>query len=263
MPTSPAVQDASASKVQVIDRATEVLTVLSHHPDGLTLTELTEKTGLHKATALRFLKSLEQNGLTEKVGAGKHWGLGPALFDMASRAGRRADLREVARPIMQDISDRLGHTVQLAILGGQEIVYVEKVEPPDLPLKINTQVGSRRPVHCTALGKAICAELDWTVVAAILSAQGMPVHTAQTITQPEAFRRELENVRQAGHAIDDREYNALVFCVAAAVRDARSVIAGLSISVPGLSGEVADQDAIVAAVKAGARQISERLGGHR
>lgn len=253
--------NSQASKVQVIDRASEVLSVLSRHPDGMTLTELTRETGLHKATVLRFLTSLQQNGLAEKQASGKHWALGPAIFEMASRAGRRHDLREIARPIMQAICDETGQTVQLAVLGGNEISYVEKVEPADLVVKINSQVGSRRPVHCTALGKAICAHLDRDTVRAILDAHGMEARTARTITSPEAFERELQTVREQGHAMDDREYNDLVTCAAAPVRNAAGiVVAGLSISIPGISSEADRQAEIVEAVKEGASQVSRRLG---
>lgn len=253
--------NSQTNKVQVIDRASEVLTVLSRHPDGMTLTELARETGLHKATVLRFLTSLQQNGLAEKQASGKHWALGPAIFEMASRAGRRHDLREIARPIMQAICDETGQTVQLAVLGGNEISYVEKVEPADLVVKINSQVGSRRPVHCTALGKAICAHLDWDTARAILDAHGMEARTARTITSPEAFKRELQTVREQGHAMDDREYNDLVTCAAAPVWNAAGiVVAGLSISIPGIASEPEQHAAVVESVKKGAAQVSLKLG---
>lgn len=252
-----------SQKVQVIDRAAEVLAVLSHHPDGLTLTELTQATGLHKATALRFLKSLEQNGFAEKEGSGKFWGLGPAIFEMASRASRRNDLRELARPVMEAISAELGETVQLAILVGNEIVYVEKIEPENLALKINTQIGSRRPIHCTALGKVICADMDWSRVRAMLDSAGMAAQTPQTITDPERFGEELRKVRESGYAVDDREYNNLVACAAAPVRNASGIVAGLSVSSLGIAADSARFAALVDAIKAGAERLSEKLGYKR
>jgi len=249
-----------STKVQVIDRATEVLLVLSRHPDGMTLTELTKETGLHKATAQRFLRSLEQNGLAEKQHSGKYWGLGPVIFEMAARAERRQDVREIARPIMREICDATGLTVQLAVLGGGEVVYVEKVEPPDLVIRINSQVGARRPVHCTALGKVLCAELDWDTVAQILASRGMPPFTSHTITTPDALKRELGKVRNQGFACDNHEYNDLVICVAAPVRNAAAVVAGLSISRPGVSSEHKVTDQMIATAVDGASRISRKLG---
>lgn len=250
-----------SSRVQVIDRAVELLNALSRHPDGVTLTELSQHTGLHKATVLRFLKSLESNGLVEQERTGKIWTLGAGLFEIASRGRRGNDLREIARPIMERTCRDTGETVQLAILSGCDVIYVEKVEPDNLDLRINTQIGSRRPIHCTALGKVLVAELPWSKVEWILKQSGMPAKTPQTIRDPKIFRSELDKVRQSGFSVDDHEFNELVICTAAPLRNASGgIVAGLSISTFGNDSASQRFAEMIKAVSDAAEQISGKLG---
>nr|WP_306263680.1 IclR family transcriptional regulator [Pararhizobium sp. IMCC3301] len=250
-----------SSKVQVIDRAVELLNSLSRYPDGVTLTELSQYTGFHKATVLRFLKSLEINGLVEQERNGKQWTLGAGLFQIASRGRRGNDLREIARPVMERTCRDIGETVQLAILSGCDVIYVEKVEPENLDLRINTQIGTRRPIHSTALGKVLVADLPWSEVEQILQTSGMPAKTQQTIRDPKVFRTELDKVRQAGFSVDDHEFNELVICAAAPLRNASgSIVAGLSISTFGSDSASQRFAGIIKAVNAAAGQISGKLG---
>ncbi len=253
--------EKGSSKVQVIDRTVELLDTLSRNPDGVTLTELSLKTRLHKATVLRFLKSLEHNGLVEQERAGKIWTLGTGLYEIASRGNRGSDLREIARPIMERTCREIGETVQLAVLGNDEVIYVEKVEPDNLELRINTQIGSRRPIHSTALGKVLVAEMPWSEVERILEDSGMPAKTDRTIADAESYRLELENVRRAGYAIDDREFNELVICAAVPLRTASGrVTASLSISSFGIEANSPRFRQIVDAARDAGDLISAKLG---
>jgi DNA-binding IclR family transcriptional regulator len=137
----------AAGSVRVIERTVRILKCLSAS-GGLTLTELSRDIDLHKATVLRFLRTLERGGLVSLAG-GKVWRLGPAFLEMRLRALGQLDLRTVARPFMEAASRASNETVQLATLADHAVLYLEKVEPPDQVLRINSQVGSRRPIHCT------------------------------------------------------------------------------------------------------------------
>ncbi len=249
---------------RVIDRAMHVLRCLSNHSAGLTLTELSGKADLHKATAARFLKALERGGFVT-VATDKKWSIGPALLDIATRAQRQLDVRDVARPIMEEACRTTNETVQMAILADESIAYIEKVEPPEQPLRINTQIGSRRPIHCNGLGKVLAAFHRYPAeIERILHAAGMQRATPQTITSVSAFQEELARVRRQGYAIDDREYNELVTCAAAPVRDSTSrTIAGLSISTIGVSVESARFRELIDVAKEAADRISLALGWNR
>lgn len=253
--------DQAQKRVQVIERTMEVLKALSFHSDGLTLTALSEEVNLHKATVSRFLGALEKSGMVERSEANKAWTLGPAMFEMTARAARRKDLRDVARPVMEQLSKNVEQTVQLGILVDNHIFYVEKIEPVDLALKLNTTIGSTRPIHCTALGKILAADLAEEDVLRILEEEGLEVKTEKTIRTPSSYLDELRKVRQDGYAIDDGEYNRLVICVAAPVRDAAGkVVAGLSSSTVGQSVDSELFQSLVAATVSSAHTLSHELG---
>jgi len=245
----------------VVDRAMHILRCLSDHPDGLTLTELSGVTMLHKATVGRFLRTLEKGGFAS-VGQSKRWTVGPVLVDIAMRAQRRLDARDVARPIMEELCRATNETVQMAVLADDGIAYVDKVEPPEQPLRINTQIGSRRPVHCTGLGKVLAAfHPEPAEIERILKSAGMPRVTPQTITSWSAFQEELARIRHRGYAIDDREYNELVTCAAAPIRDSSGrVIAGLSLSLIGVAADSTRFGELAQALEKAADKISNGMG---
>lgn len=252
------------SAFRVVERAIELLKCLSKQPAGLTLTELSLEAGLHKATTARFLKALAQGGFAAQAPNEKIWKLGPAFFEIAARAIGHTDIRLVARPIMEEASKATSETVQLAILTDDTVVYVEKVEPDNLPLKINTEIGSRRPVHCTGLGKVLAAHLDDADIDRLVDRIDLPRRTARTITERDSLRAELARIRQEGVAVDDHEYNELVICAAAPVRDATGrVVAGLSISTFGIEADSARfKDLKTTAIET-ADRISAKIGWSR
>ncbi len=254
---------ANPSAIRAIDRAIAVLKCLSLHPTGLTLTEISREVDLHKATTLRFLKALSHSGAAAPVTTGKGWKLGPAFFEISARAADQTDIRDVARPIMEALSRSCRETVQLAVMADDSIVYVEKIEPADAPLKMNTQVGSRRSIHCTGLGKVLAAYQDWDEIKRIVDRVGMRRFTAQTITTVTKLRTEFARIRMQGYAVDDREYNRLVVCAAAPVRDtAGRVIAGLSISTFGEPVEGKRFKELIGLCKETAARISAELCRH-
>ena len=238
-----------------------ILQCLSYHHVGMTLTELSREAQLDKATALRFLKSLANGGFVSVED--KAWKIGPAFLEIGARATNQGGVRDIARPIMERASQECGETVQLAILADADVVYVEKVESADQPLRINSGIGSRRPIHCTALGKVLSAEKAWVDVEKIIKTKGLEKFTHQTITDVDRFKKELQRISSQGYAIDDREYNNLVVCVAACVRDATGrAVAGLSISTFGISVESNRFKQLIETVKDVADTISADLGWH-
>jgi len=253
--------DSPVGSVRVLDRAMRILKHLAQQPGGLNLTKLSSEIDLHKATVLRFLRTMEQGGFVASGSDGKSWRLGPAFLDINMRMLVRHDIREIARPEMEALSARTGQTVQLALLSEGAVVYIGKVEPAELPLKINTQIGTRRPIHCTSLGKVMAAFGDQTEMERAVRASGMQRFTSQTITSLPQLREEFSGIRARGYAIDDREYNDLVACVAAPIRDASGdVIAALSVSTFVMSvGSASFRRLIPSSVDA-AKRISAMVG---
>jgi IclR family transcriptional regulator, acetate operon repressor len=222
---------------------------------------------------LRLLQFFAAAGEATPAEAAKATGLSrSATYRIAERLGSEAvrlgmaalaslEVTRVAPPHLRRLADQTRETVNLAVVDGDEVVYIDKEEGP-LAVKMSAQLGSRRPLHCTALGKAFLAALPPGELPARLAALELARHTAATITDPAALAAELERVRARGWAVDDEEVEEGVFCLGAAVRDHRR-LAVAAISVAGPAYRLRPRaDRVGALVAETAAAISRRLG-HR
>lgn len=193
------------------------MTVLNcYHPadDGLSLAELTRRSGLAKPTIHRLLAELAGWGVVER--SGNEWRLGIQLFELGQMAPRQRELRDAALPFLSDLHEVTHQTVHLAILDGTEVVYVEKLSrigSPELP----SRVGGRMMLHCTGVGKALLAYSDPLFEA--LVASGLKRVTPHTIVAPGILLNQLTETRRRGIAYDREESTKGVTCVAAPVFD--------------------------------------------
>lgn len=260
--SGPAASEREGDTFRVIDRAMRILHCLSSNLAGMTLTQISTETGLHKATVSRFLKALEKGGFASSAPRTKIWRVGVSFLNIGIRARAHIDIREIARPVMNLVCQNCRETVQLGVLSDGFVSYVEKVEPPDQVLRINTDIGSRRPLHCTAMGKVLLAFHPIPAQAHdIVANLRLEKRTEHTIVSRDALARNIAQVRETGFAVDDREYNDLVTCVAAPVRNASGqCVAALSVStvaVPTQSKRFID---LLKDVIAAADEISKALG---
>ena len=159
----------------------------------------------------------------------RQYSLGPRLMRLAESSTKLVGT--IATPYMSTVVDALGESVNLAVLDGDEIVYVAQVQPSNNFMRMFTEVGRRTMPHTTAVGKAILADRTERDVRALLQRTGMPRRTEHTITSPDEFVADLEQTRKQGYAIDDGEQEVGVRCVAVAVPGAPRPMA-LSMSGP-------------------------------
>jgi DNA-binding IclR family transcriptional regulator len=161
---------------------------------------------------------------------------------------------------MRSLVEHVHVTSHLAILDGNQAVYVERVESPGF-VKMDTWVGRRMEIYSTSVGKALVSQLPETQVLAILRERGMKKRTPTTITNPARFLRELELVRERGHAFDDEENSAGVRCVAAPVFNAAGAVEA-ALNITGTTQQVNRETLprIIDAVKESARRVSLQLG---
>lgn len=215
------------------DRGLSVLEALAfaQAPDGLTLTALSRRLNMHRSTVFRFLATLHARGYVTRDPVTGAYRLGTQMLLLAANWLNDLDIRQVARPTLRQLCDNSLELVHLTILDQGDVVTVDRVEGPQ-PVSLQTGIGSRRPAHCTAAGKAILAFLP-TAEADRLVAAGLTGLTPVTITSPDAFRRQLADIRQLGYAIDIEEHFEGVSCVAAPIFgfDQR-VVASISVAGP-------------------------------
>ena len=218
--------------IESLSRGIHLLSALSESPLPLSLTELSHRMGLSKSTVQRLTYTLQQLGYLDRDQETKKFRLGQRAVLLGLSIVKHSDLRKVAFPHLHQTSKEIGETVNLAILDGVDIVYVERIKTQQI-LNINLEVGSRLPAYCTSMGKAILAFLPEEQLEELLKAMKLKPQTSNTITSREALRRELEKVRRRGFATNNEELSHGLRSVAAPVRDAGGqVIAAVNIAVP-------------------------------
>ena len=222
----------SPYKVQVLDRALAALAILAARSSDCSLAELCPALKLHKSTVHRLMMVLEQHRLVVKSPETGRYRLGLRLYELGSRAIDGLDLRGRARPYLDRLQDEFGETVFFCILDEGQVFYVEKVES-QRSVRTACTVGSRAPAYCTAVGKAMLAELPEAEVNKIVQRWGLKAITPNTITTASALKAELKAVRSRGYAIDDEEKEEGLRCIGAAVRShSGKLAAAMSISGP-------------------------------
>lgn len=222
----------SPYRVQVLDRALAALEVLAGRSNECGLAELCATLKLHKSTVHRLMMVLEQHRLVEKNPDTGRYRLGLKLFEFGSKAMGAVDLRGHAKPFMDKLQRELGETVFFCLLDDGQVFYLEKIESQQ-SVRTACTVGSRAPAYCTAVGKAMLAELSDTEVSEVVRRWGLKPVTPNTITSATALKAELKAIRARGYAIDNEEKEPGLRCVSAAVRgESGKLLAALSVSGP-------------------------------
>lgn len=254
--------DSAHYVVKPVFKALQVLVVLGDEPTPLTLTEICHRVRLPKTTVFRYLQTLATTGFVRHDREQDVYHLGPRLFELGRRAGRQLRIRDVAMPVMVELRDRFNETVNLGILEGMDVVYVEMVESRHA-LRMQATLGGRDPAYSTSLGKAILAFLPETERRQHLPAR-LTARTVQTIKTKAALAHALEEVRATGYAVDEQENEAGARCIGAPVFEYPGrVAAAISIAAPTtrLRHEMIPE--VAAVVMESAALISRRLGHDR
>lgn len=248
-------KQTSPPSIQVIDRLSLLLDAIADSDRPATLKVIAAETGLHPSTAFRILASAGQHGLVERDAAGAYR-LGSRLLQLAGRVQSGLDLRDQARPLMRELCEQIGETVNLAIRDGDQVVYVERVLSPRI-MRVEQVIGSRAPLHVTAVGKLMLGADGSGAVQRYARRTGLPEFTSQTITSADELEAEVERDRKVGYAVDNEEAEVGVGCIGVLVRDAGGrPVAGLSVSAP----IDRRRDDWIPIVQAAGLRISEQLG---
>jgi IclR family transcriptional regulator, acetate operon repressor len=243
------------SSIQVIDRLAALLGVIAQHPDPVSLKVLAAETGLHSSTAHRILDALVTHGYVERV-ASSQYTLGKTLLHFASRVHGKVDLLREAKPIMDWLRSEVGESVNLTVREGDEVVYVERALPNRM-MRVEQVIGSRAPLHVTAVGKLFLAEGGDQACREYARRSGLKRYTSNTFTQVTKLWAEAQKSQRRGYALDNEEAELGVACIGVAVLDNHGVmVAGLSISAP----RDRRQDAWIPLLKKAGEQLSARLG---
>ena len=239
--------------VQSLARGLAVISAFDADNPEMTLSEVARRTGLSRATARRFLLTLAQLGYVRADGS--NFALTPRVLRLGIAYLSSLGLPAVARPHLQDLAAQLGESTSVAVLDGDDIVYVARVATRRI-MTVGISVGTRFPAYAASMGRVLLAGLDDQALEAYLARVELTPLTNRTVRTADALRAALVEVRQQGWALVDQELEIGLRSLAAPIRDARGqVIAALNVSTnaPAVASEpVPDsyRDALVATAAA-------------
>jgi DNA-binding IclR family transcriptional regulator len=253
-------QDSPQYQVRALERALDLLEAFTLADPELSFTELTERSGLSKGTAVRLLSILERRRFLERSPDTDRYHIGLRTFELGSIYAQSSQLETVARPFLKELADTCGQSANLGVLDQGEVVHVVVV-PASRPIHFSVRGGQRDAAHSSGLGKVLLAALPDDELDEVIATRGLAQRTPKTLTTPETLRAALDEARAQGYAIDDEESVPGLTCIAAPVVDDRGRIVG-AVSISGLTSEYAEPNrtAYIEAVQRAANGISQRLG---
>lgn len=237
--------------VQSLQRAFDLLEGLADAGGEASLSELAPGTGLPLPTIHRLMRTLVASGYVRQH-SNRRYALGSRLIRLGEGASRQWGAW--SRPLLSELVDAVGETANLAVLEGDEVVYVAQVPSPHA-MRMFTEVGRRVLPHGTGVGKAMLAQLPTVEVRNVLERTGMPAYTPRTYTEPERLLANLAEIASQGYSLDESEQEVGVRCVAVPVHDAPA-LAAVSVSGPESRLTAQSVEAIVPVITDIAKRMS-------
>lgn len=245
--------------IQSIERGFAVLLAFDAERPNPTLAEIAAATGLSRPAVRRILITLQRLGYVRT--ASGRWTLTPRVLSIGQHYSASHAMTEIAQPHLLELAEHTQESASLAALDGVEAVYIGRV-PVRRIMSINVSLGTRVPAHATSMGRVLLAWAPPHEVDRVIRASGLRAYTGRTLTDPDAFRRELEQVRRQGWALVSGELEDGLLSVAAPVRDqSGAVVAALASSTSaGRSDPARLRDDVVPLVVRTAARISADFG---
>lgn len=247
----------SRSGDSVIDRLVRVLGTFERGREAQSAVEIARRAGLPASTGHRLVSDLVAAGLLERDEDGR-FRVGVRLWELATRGSRALGLREAAIPAMERVQARIRQHTQLAVLEDDETLFLERLSHPDAGANI-AQIAGRLPSHASSSGLVLLAAARPAVLERVL-ARPLEALTPETLTDPQALRRKLAEVRRLGFAVSPGSVEQVSTGVAVPVRDGRVVVAALGVVLPRDAGDLSP---VVGVLTDAAAQITRALGDAR
>lgn len=244
-----------------LERGLAILSCFTVDQPLIGITELATRLRLNKSTVHRYVDTLRTLGYLDQDPETKKFRLGIRVMEFGVALLGGMELRQIALPCLEDLASQLGLTVNMSVLDGIEIVYVERVRMTTI-INLELHVGSRLPAYCTSMGKVLLAFLPPVDLANRIKQMDLQRRGLNTITDPEKLAQELCRVRERGFAINNEELANGLRSVAAPIRSSRGeVVAAINIAVHTSLTSTGDMQTVLAPkLIETATEISRRLG---
>ena len=218
--------------IKSLEKAENLICLLSQHGSPLNLENLVKISGVKKTSCFRILQTLTRLGFVAKDPDTNAYFIGPKIISIGLSAVDRTGVHELALPFMKELREKTETTVNLAILSGSEVIFVERLQSPYI-IEPSLRVGSRLSVHYSSLGKAILAYLPDPELDDIVNQIRFERRTDRTITSARALKTELRGIREKGFALNDEELEKGLFAISAPLRNYTGMaVAAMNIAFP-------------------------------
>jgi DNA-binding IclR family transcriptional regulator len=223
------------------------------------VSELARRSGLNPSNVHRTLQTWAELGFVAQEPDSGAYHCTLRLFEWGCRAADGFDVRRVAREPLTRLARSTQETIHLSVLDGADIVYLDKIDSPQ-PVRAYSEIGGRAPAHCVATGKALLAFGNPGALNAL--PDPLPRPTKRTVASLPALRRQLEQVRADGYAVNQEEWRVGVSGLGAPVYDAAGqVIAAAGLTAPSSRLDDPRIRQLGSALVAAANDITRALGG--
>ena len=260
MPNRPNDTSPAGERAKSASRALSIIELMVDAGHGFTFTDLEQRLHLPKSSLHELLSVLVGHRFVELDPDTREYRLGIRIWESGQAYLRDRELVTESRPILARIASAVDETVQLAVLEGSDIVYLEKVDSSQA-VRLQSYVGKREPAYMTALGKVLLAGIDESDLVARHEHQALAASTPYTITTLARLVEESRRARADGFALDNEEFAEGLRCLAVPIRGHRGAMAAaLGVAVPIMRGSTAQLGLILSFLANGAIDISRRLG---
>ncbi len=247
--------------IKSLQKGLSILEAFAAAGRPMTLQEISETLQFGSTTMFRFLFTLEKAGFIEKDTSHKTYRLTPKVLTLGYAVFHSSDLWQTAHPYLVKTSARLNETMNMAILDGMDILYIDRIKTQKI-LQINLEIGSKLPAYCTSMGRVLLSGLPEDEAREILTASKREKFTEKTLTDIDAIERVLEKTRREGYALNDGELALELKSIAAPVRNETGrIVAAVNIAVHASQYDVPKmKKVLLPALKETTRTISAALG---
>ncbi len=253
---------SAAGRSQSLERGLSILSSFSERRPLLGIAELARAVGLNKSTAHRYVATLANLGYVQQDPETRKYRLGPRVVDLGFAAINSMEITRIAARHLQALSDETGYTVNMAVLDGTDIVYIDRrrsAREGQFGIDLNLHIGSRLPAYCTSMGKVLLANQPPEQWQSLIDRIDLARRGPKTITAREALVVALRRIRQTGIAVNDEELAPGLRSLAAPIRDGSgTVVAAINIAVH-LSIWNASIDSIMQRLEPALRRTAEEI----
>ena len=251
----------SINNVQSILKAFDLLELLSKYENGLSVTDISNKLKWNKTTAHRIANTLLVRGYIIQNEETLKYKMSFKILSLGSRLLNETKIPEIAVPFLKNLLSKINETIHLVLLDGLGVAYIDKLEPKDMPYRMNTYIGKRNPLYSTAVGKIMLAYNYKDNLEEIWAGFDLKPYTENTIISIDKMKEELDIILKNGYSYDNEEQELDIICIAVPIfNNSGTVNYALSVSVPKNRFTPEKEALILESLLETAGNISKNLG---